>query len=529
MNRLLFGLVCLGLAGGFATGCTEDPTEAVRGSANRIDATRSYVQVVVGDSVQVIAQVLDEQGNPVPQVASVRSLDLAIVTVEVDTSLTFQPVTSTYFFVKGTGYGTTNVVVAEGDLADTIAVQTWPASIAITGLPDTMRSGDVVTYVATPVDVNGDPVAGAPNPTVTSISGVLVVDTIALTVTAVEAGTGAMQATSVGGSSGGAVTEVLPGVPASTELSAALFPAVAAGDSATLEILVLDLNDNPNNFPAELLSATTLSSDPGIATAEVVQTDTLGDENLRQFFVKVKGVAGGIANVSGTVTTSEGVLSYAAVPATVLAPVITLAGPSGAPGATITINGTGLASAGFLTQVLVAGSPVGNVISATPTAVTVQMPTLLVAAYSLEVSVGGVLSSNADTWTQTSAYNETATEPNGALGQETPIGASFMFQGSADETTDFGDLFQFEVTEDNVTIDLVLSWGDANDLDALIYPIGTVNPGTYGDDLCGPYELATLANPESGTCQLGAAGIYTLEIMHYGTGPTTYTVTGTIQ
>ena len=64
----------------------------------------------------------------------------------------------------------------------------------------------------------------------------------------------------------------------------------------------------------------------------------------------------------------------------------------------------------------------------------------------------------------------------------------------------------------------------AEDLDVIIYPIGTVDPGTYGDDLCG-YGAATLDNPETATCELGDAGTYTVEVMHYGTGPTTYTVT----
>jgi hypothetical protein len=142
--------------------------------------------------------------------------------------------------------------------------------------------------------------------------------------------------------------------------------------------------------------------------------------------------------------------------------------------------------------------------------------------------VGGV-PSNVDTWTQTGEFDEAGTEPNDGVGQEAPIGASFEFSGTADEDTDFDDLFQFVVTGDDYVLELELVWGDGNDLDALVYPIGAADPGTYAEDLCGPYDLASLANPESGVCTLGAAGTYTLEIMHYGTGPTTYTVRGRIR
>ncbi len=315
----------------------------------------------------------------------------------------------------------------------------------------------------------------------------------------------------------------------SAAFSAANFPALAAGDSARLQVVVYDAVGNENNFVGELQGISISSSNPAVATARTETSDTTVASGavLRRFYVWATGVSGGVADFSGTVTTPAGPLSVAAAPATVLAPVVTTAAPSGAPGATITIDGTGFVAAGFTTQVLVDGSPVGNITALSNTQITAQMPTLMAGTYDLEVSVGGVLS-NADAWTQTSDYAEASSEPNDNQGQEAPITAGFEFTGTADEATDFSDLFEFTVSEDGLVIDLELSWGDGNDLDALIYPKGAQDPGDYATDAC-EFHLSTLANPESDSCTLGNAGVYTLEILHYGTGPTTYTVKGIIQ
>jgi hypothetical protein len=355
---------------------------------------------------------------------------------------------------------------------------------------------------------------------------VLALDTATLVVTAIEAGVSTLTASGPN-STGQQAVLVLPGVPASAELSAADFGAVSAGGTATLELLVLDAAGNQNTNIGEITSAAVTTSDAGVATVAASVVDTADEGTRREIFVTVTGVASGTADISGSVTTSEGVFAFAATPVTVLDPQVTTSAPTGAAGAVITIDGTGLAAADFETQVLVDGAPVGNVTSVSATQIMAQMPTLLAGTYDLEVVVGGVVS-NADTWTQLVDFVELATEPNDGQGQEAPISASFEFSGTADETTDFSDLFEFTVSADGLVIDLELAWGDGNDLDVLIYPKGAQDPGDYDEDAC-EFDLSSLANPESGTCTLGVAGTYTLEILHYGTGPTTYTVTGTIR
>jgi hypothetical protein len=206
-------------------------------------------------------------------------------------------------------------------------------------------------------------------------------------------------------------------------------------------------------------------------------------------------------------------------------PTIAVAVPSGPAGSSVTITGTDLQRPGYLTQVLVGGNPVGNVTSASPTAVTAQMPTLSVGAYDLTVSVGGI-SSNVDTWTQTTAFDETAAEPNNALGEETPVAGSFAFTGGVGPT-DFVDLYTFTVSRTGAEMQLTLAWGNASDLDVMIYPRGAAEPGSFGADVCG-FNAASFAQPEQARCVLGDPGEYTMEVLYYsGSGPTDYTVLGT--
>jgi hypothetical protein len=532
MTRHLLGLAAgvLLVAG---LGCASDPTESLVGDVASIETSFSVLQVDVADSVLVTADVKDSQGNTSTTQPEVTSLDPTVVSV---TLADVPPLPVRRFYVKGLTFGTGRVRVAAGDQADTIVVDTWPATIDISGVPTTLRSRETATVTLTGLDATDNPIAGVtPMTVVTDDATVLAVDQNTGVVTAMNSGFATLTAYGPSNSAGDTVAEgtwgvrVFANVPASAELSGTSFGGFAAGDTAILELVVLDAYGNQNLFEAEVLSATVNSSDNGIATVAATIVDTVIDGlDERHIYVTVTGVSAGVADISGDVTTSEGTFAFGSAPATVLAPVLTLASPTSGPGGTVVIAGVGLAAPGFETLVLVDSGVVGHITTLTSTAITVDMPTMTAGTYDLQVTVGGV-PSNVDTWTQTGEYDEAASEPNDNPGEEAPITTSFEFSGTADEDTDFDDLFQFEVDGDDFVLELELIWGDGNDLDALVYPIGAADPGTYAEDLCGPYELASLANPESGVCPLGDAGTYTLEIMHYGTGPTTYTIRGRIR
>jgi hypothetical protein len=531
MTRRLLGLAAaaLVLAG---SGCVSDPTDALSGEVTGVRASLSAIQVDVGDSTLITAEATDQQGNALTILPEVSTLDAAIATVTV---ADIPPLPQRRFYIKGVSFGEGRVIVTAGQETDTITVRTWPATIGISGVNARIRSGESATISLTGLDVSGNPVTGvSPISLTVDDTTVLALDTTTNTVTARNSGFATLTAYGPVNAQGDTVAEgtfavrVVSAVPSTAAMSATTFGGLGAAEAVTLEVVVEDTFGNQNVDSAEVLSASFTSSNPAVATVAVTVQDTNtvnGPE--RHIFVTVTGVSAGAINVTGSVTTTQGVLAVGAVPATVLAPVVTAANPSTGPGALLTINGSGLTAAGFETLVLVDGFVAGNITAASASSVTVRMPTFLPGAHDLEVSVGGVVS-NTDTWTQTGSFNEAGSEPNDDPGQEALIGASFEFSGSADEDTDFSDLFQFVVSGDDFEIDLRLVWGDGNDLDVLIYPIGAQDPGDYSEDTCG-FALSSLANPESGTCTLGAAGTYTLEVLHYGSGPTTYTVRGRIR
>ena len=530
MKRLLFGALSVGLVVGFAAACTSDPTEVLRGGVSRVTLSQSFVQILVGDSVPVVAQALDDQGNQQSSLPVPSTGDASIATVSPNADLTLRPATQAYFFIKGIGYGTAIVMAtaAEGGAADTIAVETFPASIAITGVPDTMRSGDVATYVLTPVDVNGAAVTGVSGlVTVVDDSDILVLDTTATTVDADEAGFASIDVVGPGPTTGPTEgtfgVRVMPGVPASAALSATDFGAMAAAATSTLEIQVFDANGNQNNVIAEITSATAVSSVPGVATVAVAIVDTMEAGTLRQVFATVTGVAAGTVDITGDITTTEGVFAYASTPATVLNPVVTPATPSGASGSTITINGTGLAATGFTTLVLVDGAVLGNILTVSATQITAQAPLFdAPGTWDLEVSVGGVVS-NTDTWTQTNTFDELATEDNDFVLGGTPIPASlplrvsgaFIAEPVDAVTTGAGnDYYAFTLSAD-ATIHVVFTWVGGPDNDVLMVD------AAFTGWQCG-FAGATGANPEDFTCDL-AAGDYMLILDNYDLADATYT------
>ena len=529
MKRLLFGALSVGLVVAFAAACTEDPTEVLRGEVSRVTMSQSFVQILVGDSVQVIARTLDDQGNVQSTLAVATTGDASVATVSENADLTLKPATQTYFFIKGVGYGTAFVLATSGSAVDTVDVETFPASIAITGVPDTMRSGDVATYVLTPVDVNDVAVAGVSGlVTVVDDADILVLDTTAATVDADEAGFASIVVVGPGPTTGPTEgtwgVRVMPGVPATAALSGTDFGAMAAPGTSTLEIQVFDANGNQNNVIAEITSATAVSSVPGVATVAVAIVDTMEGGTLRQVFVTVTGVAAGTVDITGDITTTEGTFAYVSTPATVLNPVITpTTTPSGASGSTITINGTGLAAAGFTTLVLVDGAVLGNILTVSATQITAQAPLFdAPGTWDLEVSVGGVVS-NTDTWTQTNTFDELATEDNDFVLGGTPIPASlplrvsgaFIAEPVDAVTTGAGnDYYAFTLSAD-ATIHVVFTWVGGPDNDVLMVD------AAFTGWQCG-FAGATGANPEDFTCDLDA-GDYMLILDNFDQVDATYT------
>jgi hypothetical protein len=508
--------------------CASDPTGDLSGGVAGVEASVSYLQVTVGDSVAVVAQTRDAQGNALTTLPEVTSLDPAIATVAVADQA---PLAQRRFFVKGVTFGQAQIEVAAGDHRDTIDIQTWPDAIDIRGVAAGLRSGDVATATLTGLDIAGNDVAGVtPMTLVTDDSTVLAVDPATNVVTARNSGVATLTAIGPVNSVGDTVAQgafsvrVVADIPASVELSDTTFGAVGAGESTTLELLVLDVNGNQNLDSSEVLSASVSSSDPGVATVALAVEDTAANGTERHIYVTVTGIVAGSINVTGTATTTAGVLALGATPATVLAPQLTSTVLASGAGATVSITGTGLSSTGFVTQVLVDGTPLGNITVVSANQIDARMPTFGTdGTFDVEVTVGGV-ASNTGTWTQSGGFNENEAV-NDDPGTAPVITAPFEFTGAFEGAPEEDDFFLFTVTSD-VTLVIDLSWNPAKDLDILVTDVGVTTV------VCS--DGATGARPEQSVCVL-TAGTYILWLNDFDafangdTTPVTYTVTGRIQ
>jgi hypothetical protein len=152
-RRIAQGVVLL-LA---VAGCTEDPLAALRGGAARLVLSSKVLSVNVADSIAVTATAVDEQGNPLPDQPAATSASPAVVSV---ITATGAPLPQARFFVKGLAFGNGTVNVTVGGVTDSIRVHAYPASVTITGTPDSLNSGSSVDLTATPRDALNAAVAG---------------------------------------------------------------------------------------------------------------------------------------------------------------------------------------------------------------------------------------------------------------------------------------------------------------------------------------------------------------------------------
>lgn len=154
MKRDFLGLAAaiLLVVGG---GCATDPTDSLNEGIGWISTSVSHVDVRVGDSVVVTAETRNNQGASVTELPVPASLSPAVASVA-DAYL--PPVQQARFYIKALTYGEGMVTVSAGGKADTITVQTLPATVEISGAPDTLGSGATAQLVAAPLDVAGNPV-----------------------------------------------------------------------------------------------------------------------------------------------------------------------------------------------------------------------------------------------------------------------------------------------------------------------------------------------------------------------------------
>jgi hypothetical protein len=132
MKRHGLVLLVVALVAAGAAACFKDPTSGLRGGGAVLSLSDKAVYLRTGDSVAVVAELKDNQGNVLPATgATWTAADPTIAVVRTDTVV----VPGNYFtrgFIRGvTNTGNwTNVIVAAGNVADTLRVTVIPATFA---------------------------------------------------------------------------------------------------------------------------------------------------------------------------------------------------------------------------------------------------------------------------------------------------------------------------------------------------------------------------------------------------------------
>jgi hypothetical protein len=152
MNRRLFGTLGIMAALAVVTlaGCKSDPLSDLDGTPAAVVTDFSYLQLAIGGTQKVTAQVVDGRATPleIPVTFSTCTND---VTVTADTSYHPVPVTSARALVTAVTANASCVVVQGGGVVDTIEVAVLPTGFAGTPSTTTPQVGELFTLNATTI------------------------------------------------------------------------------------------------------------------------------------------------------------------------------------------------------------------------------------------------------------------------------------------------------------------------------------------------------------------------------------------
>lgn len=156
LQGALLGVLALG-------SCKSDPTNTDVGTAAAVAMEFKLRTMAVGDSVRTFAQVVDKFSHPLQVTATIATACTPGILALSAASDAPQPRTA--FIVKAIGYGTSCVVASAGGFADTLTVTTVPASLVVSGGPDSILSGATVNYGFEYKSASGAVLSGIPAPT----------------------------------------------------------------------------------------------------------------------------------------------------------------------------------------------------------------------------------------------------------------------------------------------------------------------------------------------------------------------------
>lgn len=148
-TRISVALGFAGLIAGAAVGCKSDPTNAGVGSPSQVLLNGKAFQMKVGDSVTVVAQVVDNRNTPLVAPITFTACD-ASVTVGLDPTYVAQPPTSERAIIRAVGPNATCVVAgSSGAKPDTTALVILPTSFPGALSAASLNAGQVLTISST--------------------------------------------------------------------------------------------------------------------------------------------------------------------------------------------------------------------------------------------------------------------------------------------------------------------------------------------------------------------------------------------
>ncbi len=159
LQGALLGVLALG-------SCKSDPTNTDVGTAAAVAMEFKLRTMAVGDSVRTFAEVVDKFSHPLQETATVATACTPGILALSAASDAPQPRTA--FIVKAVGYGTSCVVASAGGFSDTLTVTTQPASLVVTGGPDSIASGVTANYTFAYKNATGAVMSGIPDPALAS-------------------------------------------------------------------------------------------------------------------------------------------------------------------------------------------------------------------------------------------------------------------------------------------------------------------------------------------------------------------------
>lgn len=261
MKKQLFRLSGTMMAALLVAGCASDPLDDQRNIVTSVSTSLSYAELLVGDSTEATAQSRDALGNALAALPDVSSANTAVVSIT-NNPRSGAPEPTRIFQIVANGFGITTVTASSGSSKADITVQTFPASVDVTGIAagTQIGSGSTVQLTATALGTDGTPVAGGPSITwATGDATIATVDASGLVTTA-SPGLAVVTATTDGGAEGLASFEVIPGA----------FPGTPSSATGTVDQLITF--SVPAGSPA--FDATTVFTIGGVTASIVSFTAT---------------------------------------------------------------------------------------------------------------------------------------------------------------------------------------------------------------------------------------------------------------